>query len=292
MRILLLTSCDLCACTNLNMLISKLHKEHEISVMLSFYENKRERGNHLADKKIYYEKDYVRNILFPMLDGNNLGENNNESIEKAHYNNAKTEEPKYLSFNALAKKHSIPMKEISLSTPHEDIFQHTKKFQPDLIFCCRFDYIVKKETFMIPKFGTYNMHSGRLPECAGPDAAFWAMKNSFEYSGCTIHTVTDKIDQGCIFSINNYRLDYSKGVVYNRIQIYELGINSFFSLVSQLENGENIKCIDQDLTNHNYFEVPTENELKSLYTKEFLEIEENSFQDILTKFNGENKDFH
>ncbi len=253
------------------MLISKLHKEHEISVMLSFYENKRERGNLLADKKIYYEKDYVRNVLFPMLDENNAGEN---SVAEA----------KYLSFNALAKKYAIDMKEISLSTPHEDILQHTKTFEPDIIFCCRFDYIVKQETFTIPRFGAYNMHSGRLPECAGPDAAFWAMNKSFEYSGCTLHTVTSEIDKGCVFSISNYLLDYSKGVVYNRIQIYELGINSFFSLLSQLENGKKIECLQQDLTHHNYFEVPTEEELKNLYTKEFLEIEEKSFQEIIENF--------
>ncbi len=268
MRILLLTSSDICSCINLNLLLKGLAENHEIFVMSSIYEFPGERANPIAREKFYLEKDYVRDEFFVQLDARKDPKN----------------EEKYLSFKALEKKYGIEILEIPREKPQQFILEYSQKVAPDIIFCCRFEYILKEAMIALPKLGAYNMHSGLLPECAGPDSTFWAMHNDWDYSGCTVHKINISVDQGDIFARETFALNYKKGVIWNRIEAYKLGIQAFFNLVEKIMQEEKIEYLTQDLKTHAFFPFPNEEELLELYTEDFLRIEKESFKEIINNF--------
>lgn len=58
--------------------------------------------------------------------------------------------------------------------------------------------ILKEGLFAIPRFGTLNLHKGRLPDYRGMPPSFWEMWNDEQEVGCTVHWVSSKLDAGDI----------------------------------------------------------------------------------------------
>jgi folate-dependent phosphoribosylglycinamide formyltransferase PurN len=240
MRILLLCAADINGCINLNRLLTALSGKHNLSVMLSSLELPCERGNAFADKKIWCERDFLLNELFPQLDA--LPESDAE----------------LLTFAGLSKRWNVPIQRIDATRAMACLHEHADVFKPDLVFCCRFDYIIRKELFARPGLlGAFNLHSGLLPKCAGPDATFWAMYNKWSFSGCTIHNITEEIDGGDIIAEAKFELDYRYSVLWNRMHAYEHGLDAFETLVERLEQGLPLHSHAQDKTQRHYYPFPS-----------------------------------
>lgn len=239
MRILLLCSTDLNGCINLNTLLPTLAEHHTISIMLSSWELAAERGNPFADKKIWYEKDVPCTLLFPQLD------------------NMQVNDARLLTFSGLSRRWHVPMQSIP---PHEAqacMHAHAVSFAPDVIFCCRFDHVIHNHTASLARFGAFNTHSGRLPECAGPDATFWAMYNGWSHSACTLHVISDEIDGGDIVAEAHFALDHSRSLLWNRTQAYAHGMPQFTRLVARLDQGLPLERRRQDKAQRHYYSFPS-----------------------------------
>lgn len=98
--------------------------------------------------------------------------------------------------------HNISAKEnvdyIKVNDIHgQDVIDLVRKFRPDLGVSLAAP-ILKPRLFEIPKNGTINLHKGKLPQYRGMPPAFWEMWNREKEVGCTIHMVSEKLDQGDI----------------------------------------------------------------------------------------------
>ena len=68
-------------------------------------------------------------------------------------------------------------------------------------------YILSEEVFGIPRLGSINLHSGKVPEYRGSAPAFWELYNGETEVGVTVHEVTANLDAGAVIHQKVFPLD-------------------------------------------------------------------------------------
>ena len=68
-------------------------------------------------------------------------------------------------------------------------------------------YVLRDSVFLLPRFGSINLHCGRLPDYRGAPPAFWELYNGEREVGVTVHRVTAKLDEGPILQQELFPLD-------------------------------------------------------------------------------------
>lgn len=104
-------------------------------------------------------------------------------------------------FNAWAwlDKEKIPRTPCSnVNTPK--FAEYAKGLNIDLIVVYFFPQILKAPILQTPRLGVINCHPSLLPRYAGPQPAFWMLKNGESVAGLTVHVMTEKIDAGDIIA--------------------------------------------------------------------------------------------
>ena len=76
--------------------------------------------------------------------------------------------------------------------------RNSKLFQDniDLFLLCGFPYIIKKNLYNLPKFGTLNLHAGPLPHYKGGSPLNWQILNGEKKIGLSVIRINNKIDDG------------------------------------------------------------------------------------------------
>jgi methionyl-tRNA formyltransferase len=68
-------------------------------------------------------------------------------------------------------------------------------------------YILKESVFGLPRFGSINLHSGKVPEFRGAAPAFWELYSGETAVGVTIHRVVASLDAGPVLAQEMFPLD-------------------------------------------------------------------------------------
>ena len=102
-----------------------------------------------------------------------------------------------------------------------------KKNKPDLNIVAGFPYIIKKKIYNIPKYGTINLHAGKLPEYRGGSPLNWQIINNEKKIGISIIKLTQKLDAGKIICSKKFDLKNN----YDINKVHELS-NKYFSLLT------------------------------------------------------------
>lgn len=267
MRVLLFCSEDLNGCLNLNRLAEPLIAQgHRVAFVLSNFDLTEERGTPLADRKIFFEKDLAKSFL--------------------RFVSSQPSRPGTLkSFEQLGDMLGCGTQRINPDDPHGDMLRLTDGFSPEVILCCRFDYILRRAVFSRPGLHTaLNLHSGLLPGYAGPDATFRAMQQGLRQSGCTLHLIEEKIDTGNIVGTSYFDVDYTQSVFRNRCKAYRGGIRLFLDLMSDCERPESFRGTPQDMSQSHYYPFASESEWEELSTKSVQSITAEDFSDAARFF--------
>lgn len=74
------------------------------------------------------------------------------------------------------------------------------KISPDLIICCGWSNILKKNILNIPKYGCIGYHPADLPNNRGKHPIIWSIFLGLKYCHSTFFLMTNKIDNGLILS--------------------------------------------------------------------------------------------
>jgi methionyl-tRNA formyltransferase len=121
--------------------------------------------------------------------------------------------------NYLLKKKTIDIKKIILSeknlnkkiikeinkkkisykvVSNKNMHRNLKLFQDniDLFLLCGFPYIIRKNLYNLPKFGTLNLHAGPLPHYKGGSPLNWQIINGEKKIGLSVIKINNKIDDG------------------------------------------------------------------------------------------------
>lgn len=88
----------------------------------------------------------------------------------------------------------------------KDCLEFLRDLQPDLGVIAG-TYILKEAVFAIPRLGSINLHTGKVPKYRGAAPAFWELLNGESEVGITIHKVVAQIDAGSVLLRETYPLD-------------------------------------------------------------------------------------
>ncbi|MDQ6768469.1 MAG: hypothetical protein M3Z54_00580 [Gemmatimonadota bacterium] len=72
-------------------------------------------------------------------------------------------------------------------------------------------YILKESVFALPRHGSINLHSGKVPEFRGAAPAFWELYHGEKAVGVTIHRVDASLDAGPILAQEMFPIDPAPG---------------------------------------------------------------------------------
>ncbi|SIO28770.1 formyltransferase family protein [Halodesulfovibrio marinisediminis] len=267
MRLAIFSKADIIGAYNLNALLSNIKKlASEVTIYLSDKVFPNERGFQPVDTLTFCERDYPLTQLFPSLEKQ---ENRNSNL---------------LTFQELSAAYSarvVYMGDNITPACKEDI----KNFAPDLIVSIRHDFILPTEILESARIGCINTHPGKLPYFRGLCTPFWAMLEKQEIAYCTVHQMTKKVDCGPILALSPWKLDYSRSLLWNTIQIYQQGIND---LISILHDSSHTVCTISkscnDESKARYFGAPSAEEFKAFSTSGNIVINEEDYQKIVEPF--------
>ena len=236
MRILLLTKADVQGCLNLNQLLPRLLPRHSVRVFLGDCLLPGERGNPAADLMTWHDRDFILEELFPRLDA------------------LPPFTAPLLTFQGLSRRYGVPVESLRHGEHHERVEAEVREWRPDLLYCCRYDYILRPEVLeRVPS--AFNTHSGVLPGCCGPNASFWAMHLGMEETHCSIHELSPDIDAGNVIVRERVRVHYGRSLFWNRMRIYRRGLAAFCNLLPEIEAGTR-RGVPQDAAGRRYYGFP------------------------------------
>lgn len=81
-----------------------------------------------------------------------------------------------------------------------------RRLEPDLGVIAG-TYILQESVFGVPRLGSINLHSGKVPEYRGAAPAFWELYNGETHVGITIHKVAAALDAGDVLLQELFSLD-------------------------------------------------------------------------------------
>ncbi|RBW61609.1 peptide synthetase [Phaeobacter gallaeciensis] len=111
--------------------------------------------------------------------------------------------------------------------------------------------IIPEKVLALPQNGAINFHDGPLPKYAGLNTPAWAIFNGEKQHGITWHMIEGGIDEGDILSQSLFDIAEDETALSLNSKCYAAAMDSFPSVVDQLETDLNRR--PQDLGQRNYF---------------------------------------
>ena len=104
-----------------------------------------------------------------------------------------------------------------------------------------------------PILGSYNLHPGPLPECAGLHAPGWALYEGHALHGVTLHRMTAVVDEGPIAFIDRFPVAGLKSALELMSECVRRGLPLLDRLLELAARGAPIPAEPQDLGRRRWF---------------------------------------
>ena len=174
--------------------------------------------------------------------------------------------PFYSSCEQVASKYNLNFKVVSkINNVH---FKNwVRGLKPDFIISSN-TLILDEELINIPSQACINRHSSILPSNAGILPVFRSLIDNHSHTGVTIHSMTNKIDEGEI--LEQFAIPIFPGDTLTKL--YELCFNISYELVLNVVENYNSKKIKfrslkKNTLPKSYFSYPTQAEWKKFKSK-------------------------
>lgn len=269
MRFFLLSKADLFGNVILNRLLAMLCPRHEVMAFLSDSVSPEERGNPLSGAFVAYARDFLLDDFFPALDALPL----------------RGGAADLLSFAGLAGRYGVPMWPLGgeVGPACEILVEGMRGGDPDVLLCCRHDFVIPAGIYGRARHGAYNTHSSALPDYRGPFCSFWTMLHREEYAACTLHTLKPKVDTGDIVAVGRTRLDYRASLLKNLVGIYGAGLDAFEKLLPALERGP-LAGIPQPDGSGRYYRQPGADDCRRFAAMGCRLVDPDEYRELLRRY--------
>lgn len=255
MRLIIFTNRDLAS----NLFLNHLLPHVASNVIQIFLSDKVGKKTTTAPPKALQELKFLEqtlpnDILFPLLDAQNRDFTDGTS-------RLFREGGKLWTFNELSQKYNIPIDSLN-DVRSEESLSKIAALEPDLVLSVRYGKIFGSAFLKIPKLGTINLHSGKLPQYRGVLPTFRALMNGDKTLFPTLHFIEDgTIDTGGIIGFSEVAVEQDKSLLWHILQLYPQSISLVVSTIQQIAKGEKPLADVQDATDAAYFTFPTEEEI-------------------------------
>ena len=94
----------------------------------------------------------------------------------------------------------------------QKIYDQIQKANIDINIVAGFPYIFNNKMINSAKFGTLNLHAGRLPKYRGGSPLNWQIINNEKKIGISIIKINRKIDDGKLIAKSNFRISHNDNI--------------------------------------------------------------------------------
>jgi methionyl-tRNA formyltransferase len=269
MRLIIFTNRDLASNYNLNLLLPKLSK-YVVHIFISDKVGGKitTPPKALRDLK-FFEQEMPNDLLFPQLDSNASRE---------------LSEDKLLTFNELGIKYHVPVASLNDVRSAESLAM-IADLKPDLVLSVRYGKIFGSDFLKIPKLGTLNLHSGKLPNYRGVLAIFRALNNGDETVHGTLHYIEDgTIDTGGIIGFSNLKVDKTRALLNHILDIYPASTELVVSTIEKIAKGERTSTQAQTTENAAYFTFPTQADVADFEQKGWSFVDVAAYSTFIRRY--------
>ena len=166
------------------------------------------------------------------------------------------------SVRSIAKKNRIPFFRVR-NINSKEFFDLVESIKPNLLVSVSCPQIIKKEIRDKFELGCINIHGALLPRYRGLMPAYWALRNGEEYSGVTVHVLSQKLDDGDILLQKKIKIE--KNDTWDSLvrKTKKAGAYALVEVVRMIEEGrlETKPNPEEEAT---YFSFPGKEDLKAL----------------------------
>lgn len=114
-------------------------------------------------------------------------------------------------------------------------------------------FVIRGEILEAPRIGSFNMHPGPLPECAGLNPASWALYEGKTEHAVTVHWMAPGIDTGAVAYEARFPIDMHDTALTLSAKCVKLGVQLIERLLqTAATNPAEIPAHPQDLTRRRY----------------------------------------
>jgi len=141
------------------------------------------------------------------------------------------------SLAVLSKNANIPYFYMADGSSPE-LEEWVKSLNPDLIVVFSMTQLLKKNIFIVPRYGTVNLHPALLPKYRGPNPWFWMCYDYDLQPGVTVHYIDEGEDTGDI--IYQEQFEISPGTQFQdffRRAIEEIGVKLLLKAIDDIAEG-------------------------------------------------------
>ena len=97
-------------------------------------------------------------------------------------------------------EHAAPDLDLVVPSSKERLAPLFRAYEPDLMLCFAFPWLIPQEALDVPRLGAANMHPSLLPRYRGPNPLGWAWRNNDSEYGLTVHRMAATFDTGGILA--------------------------------------------------------------------------------------------
>ncbi len=159
------------------------------------------------------------------------------------------------SLSAVAGKYKIPY--LKISNPNDKSFlEKVTTLAPDIIISYSAPVVFKEELLNLPKNGCINLHCSYLPHYAGVMPSFWTLYHKEKTTGCSVHYMDSKIDNGKLLGQKIVEIKNNDSISDIIERTKETGGNLMCEVLETINNNTLIPK-ENDVSKGSYFTWPT-----------------------------------
>lgn len=150
-----------------------------------------------------------------------------------------------------AKQNNIPIFQPN-KVNEPNFVNKLRDYSPDLFVLAGYNQILKNDLISIPRYGTLNLHGGKLPEYRGVAPINWQIINGETKGGCCIIIVDEGIDTGDIVEQVYYDIgenETAEDIINKQLEIFP---SMLINAIEDIERGK-IARVKQNLNDGAYY---------------------------------------
>jgi len=164
------------------------------------------------------------------------------------------------SIQSLATRNNIDFSIIDTPNNFEFAKQLASK-KLDFIVSYSAPSIFNKEILNIPKYSCINLHCSFLPSYSGIMPSFWVLYFNEEYSGCSVHLMDSKIDNGKLVLQEKIYIEGINSIYKLNSLTKEIGGRLMLESILGIVDGT-VVLKSNSVDENKYFTWPSNNEIK------------------------------
>jgi methionyl-tRNA formyltransferase len=163
------------------------------------------------------------------------------------------------SIAGVARHFNIPFSIVN-DINEDKIFKRLEDLNLDIIISFSAPVVFRERLLNASKLGCINLHCSYLPYYAGLFPSFWVLFKNEKFTGCTVHKMDTKIDNGDILMQEKVEISNDDTIFSLLNKTKSIGGDLMIKVIEELRDN-NLKPIKNHASEKNYFTWPTLEEL-------------------------------